>query len=140
MDRFHIYNEIGRGRHSQVFKGRQKKSVEYLAIKRIEKSQMDVVVNEVQLMHALNSPHTLKFFDWYETRNNVWVILEYCTGGDLRSMLKQDVRLPETAITLFGLDLMAGLHYLHTSGVLYCDLKPSNVSASCAMRAQNCFG
>ena len=55
------------------------------------------------------------------------MILEYCTGGDLRSMLKQDDRLPETAITLFGLDLMAGLHYLHTSGVLYCDLKPSNV-------------
>ena len=51
-----------------MFKGRQKKSVEYLAIKRIEKSQMDVVVNEVQLMHALSSPHTLKFYDWYETR------------------------------------------------------------------------
>ena len=40
----------------------------YVAIKRIEKSQMDVVVNEVQLMHALSSPHTLKFYDWYETR------------------------------------------------------------------------
>ena len=110
-----------------MFKGRQKKSVEYLAIKRIDKSQMEVVVNEVQLMHALSSPHTLRFYDWYETRNNVWVIIEYCTGGDLRSMLKQDGRLPETAITLFGLDLMAGLHYLHTNGVLYCDLKPSNV-------------
>ena len=57
----------------------------------------------------------------------MWVILEYCTGGDLRSILKQDLRLPESAITLFGLDLMAGLHYLHTNGVLYCDLKPSNV-------------
>ena len=60
----------------------------------------------------------------------MWVILEYCTGGDLRSMLKQDLRLPESAITLFGLDLMAGLHYLHTNGVLYCDLKPSNVRRS----------
>ena len=58
------------------------------------------------------------------------MILEYCTGGDLRSILKQDLRLPESAITLFGLDLMAGLHYLHTNGVLYCDLKPSNVRRS----------
>ena len=36
----------------------------YVAIKRIEKGQMDKVVNEVQMMHALSHPHTLKFYDW----------------------------------------------------------------------------
>jgi len=78
-------------------------------------------------MHALDSPHTLKFYDWYETRNNMWLILEYCTGGDLRSVIKQDSRPDTGMLRLFGLDLMTGLSYCHSRGVLYCDLKPSNV-------------
>lgn len=127
MDRYHIFNEIGSGRQSQVFKGRQKKSVQYVAIKRVEKGQMEKVANEVQMMHALNHPHTLKFYDWYETRNNLWLILEYCSGGDLKSLLKEDKQLPVASVKLLGGDLLAGLQYLHYSGLLYCDLKPSNV-------------
>ena len=65
MDKYHIFNEIGAGRSSQVFKGRMKKTVRYVAIKRVEKAQMDKVVNEVQTMHALSHPHTLEFYDWY---------------------------------------------------------------------------
>lgn len=66
-------------------------------------------MNEVQIMHKLNSAHVLKFYDWYETRNNLWLILEYCTGGDLESLLKQDGYLPETSVRIFGLDILAGL-------------------------------
>jgi serine/threonine-protein kinase ULK4 len=126
MDKYHIYEEIGKGDFSQVFKGREKKKIEYVAIKRIEKSAMSKVfvlvatvwldlifnlqiVNEVQIMHKLNSAHVLKFYDWYETRNNLWLILEYCTGGDLESLLKQDGYLPETSVRIFGLDILAGL-------------------------------
>ena len=127
MDKYHIFNEIGSGKNSQVFKGRQKKTVTYVAVKRVEKGQMSKVVNEVQMMHALRHPHALKFFDWYETRNNLWLILEYCSGGDLKSLLRVDRQLPVPAVTLFGGDLLAGLQYLHHHGVLYCDLKPSNV-------------
>jgi serine/threonine-protein kinase ULK4 len=60
-------------------------------------------------MHKLNHPHMLKFYDWYETRNNLWLILEYCTGGDLESILKQDGHLPETSVRIFGIDIVAGL-------------------------------
>uniref|UniRef100_A0A7S3K321 Protein kinase domain-containing protein n=1 Tax=Aureoumbra lagunensis TaxID=44058 RepID=A0A7S3K321_9STRA len=127
MDRYHIFNEIGAGRQSQVFKGRCKKTVNYVAIKRVEKGQMEKVVNEVQMMHCLSHPHTLKFYDWYETRNNLWLILEYCSGGDLKSLLRSDGQLPLRSVKLFGGDLLAGLQYLHYSGILYCDLKPSNI-------------
>ena len=60
-------------------------------------------------MHKLENPHVLKFHDWYETRNNLWLILEYCTGADLDKLLKQDGHLPETSIRMFGLDILAGL-------------------------------
>lgn len=41
------------------------------------------------MIHRLSSPNVLKFYDWYETRNNVWLILEFCTGGDLLTLIKQ---------------------------------------------------
>ena len=49
MDKYHIYEEVGSGQHSQVFKGREKMDIEYVAIKRVEKSRMESVVKEVQV-------------------------------------------------------------------------------------------
>ena len=60
-------------------------------------------------MHKLKGAHMLKFHDWYETRNNLWLILEYCTGADLEALIKQDGHLPETSVRIFGLDILAAL-------------------------------
>lgn len=64
-------------------------------------------------MHKLKSAHMLKFHDWYETRNNLWLILEYCTGGDLEALIKQDGHLPETSVRIFGLDIIAAMKVNH---------------------------
>ena len=87
---------------------------------------MNKIVNEVQMMHKFASPHILKFHDWYETRSAFWIILEYCTGSDLESLLKQDGHLPETSVRMLGLDILAGLKYMHSIGILHCDLRPRN--------------
>lgn len=63
----------------------------------------------MQVLHKLESPHILKFHDWYETRSGLWLILEYCTGGDLETLLRQDEHLPESSVQIFGLDILAGL-------------------------------
>lgn len=52
MDKYHIYEEVGSGQHSQVFKGREKMDIEYVAIKRVEKSRMESIVKEVQVRHV----------------------------------------------------------------------------------------
>ncbi len=109
MDKYHIDDDIGKGEFSQVFKGREKKTIEYVALKRSEKSVMSKIVNEVQILHKLDHPHIIHFYDWYETRNALWLILEYCTGGDLESLLKQDGYLPENSVRMFGLDIVSGL-------------------------------
>ena len=44
MEKYHIYEEIGKGRFSQVFKGREKKNIEYVAIKRVDKGRMNKVM------------------------------------------------------------------------------------------------
>lgn len=63
----------------------------------------------------------------YETSNHLWLILEYCVGGDLMSLLRQDMLLPESSIHDFGRDLVISIQYLHSNAIIYCDLKPSNI-------------
>lgn len=40
MDEYHFYEEIGRGEHSVVFKGRRKRTIEFVTIKSVDKSEM----------------------------------------------------------------------------------------------------
>ena len=94
MNNFHIYEEVGRGKYSVVYKvsnfnlwfilkGRKKKTIDYVAVKSVEKNRRKKVLNEVRIFHNLKNRHILKFFNWYETRNHLWIIFEYCAGGDL---------------------------------------------------------
>ena len=76
MDNYHIYEEIGRGKSSVVYKGRRKKSILFLAVKSVAKAKMDKVLHEVQIMYRLEHINILKFSNWYETRNHIWLILE----------------------------------------------------------------
>eukprot|EP00659_Diplonema_papillatum_P006532 gene6532-9978_t len=127
MNNYQIYEEIGRGRHSTVYKGRLKKSVEYYAIKSVDKAQRSRVLNEVTMLHQLCHPNILHFFHWYETNNHLWLIEEYCTGSDVFTLIKQDNSLPEETLATFASDLLAALNFIHSRGIIYCDLKPSNI-------------
>lgn len=127
MNNYQIYDEIGKGRNSVVYKGRKKKSIEYFAIASIEKSQRQKVLTSVQFLRSLSHRNVLKFHNWYETNNHLWVITEYCIGGDLRAVLDLDQRLSENSVRVLGLDLAEGLMHIHSKGVVYGDLKPSNI-------------
>lgn len=72
-------------------------------------------------------PNILKFHNWYETRNHFWIILEYCSGGDLYGLIEADQKLPEDTVKKLTYELLEGLSYLHSLGIIFGDLKPSNV-------------
>ncbi|GAQ82018.1 Serine-threonine protein kinase FUSED [Klebsormidium nitens] len=127
MNNYHIYETIGRGKHSVVYKGRKKKTIQYFAVKSVEKLQKPKVLQEVRTLHSLEHENVLRFHAWYETSNHLWLILEYCVGGNLLTLLHQDTRLPEESIHDFARDLVKALQFLHSNGVVYCDLKPSNI-------------
>lgn len=56
------------------------------------------ILNEVQILHKLDSRYVLQFFNWYESQNHIWLIFEYCIGGDLLNLITQDKQLPEPAV------------------------------------------
>lgn len=127
MNNYHIYEEIGRGKYSVVYKGRKKKSIDYVAVKSVERCRRRKLMNEVRIFHNLNHRNILRFNNWYETRNHLWIIAEYCPGGDLFRLLEEDKKLPEKTVKKFAKELIEGLSYLHENSIIFCDLKPSNI-------------
>lgn len=79
------------------------------------------------MLHSLDHANVLKFYSWYETSAHFWLVLEYCVGGDLKGLLEQDKKLPESSIHDLAYDLVKALQFLHSQGIIYCDLKPSNI-------------
>ena len=92
-----------------------------------DKRLLSRVRNSVMLINDMNHPNVVKFHKWYETRNHLWVVEEYCVGGTLRNLRSQDRYEPECSVRRFGVDLMAGLRYVHGRGITHCDLKPSKI-------------
>ena len=50
MNKYNIYEEIGKGKYSVVYKGRKKKTIEYMAVKSLEKSRRTKLLNEVFIL------------------------------------------------------------------------------------------
>ena len=127
MENYVLYDEIGRGSHSIVYKGRKKDTIEFVAIHCVEKYKRTELQNIVRLTHELDHENVVKFYEWYETTNHIWMVVELCTGDSLDSVLAQDKLFPEETVQRFGIELAKGLFYVHSLGILYCDLKPSRI-------------
>ena len=127
MENYVLYDELGRGTYSVVYKGRKKGSVGYVAVHCAEKTKRKELQNIVRLTHELSHENIVTFYEWYETTNHIWMIVELCTGQSLAVMLEQDGCFPEATVNSFGLDIASGLHYLHGLGILYCDLRSSKL-------------
>uniref|UniRef100_A0AAY4D919 Protein kinase domain-containing protein n=1 Tax=Denticeps clupeoides TaxID=299321 RepID=A0AAY4D919_9TELE len=86
MDNFILYEEIGRGSKSVVYKGRRKGSLQFVAIICTEKCKRAELTNHwrspVRLTHDLRHGNVVSFYEWYETNNHLWLVVERDTGGN----------------------------------------------------------
>ncbi|XP_041533221.1 serine/threonine-protein kinase ULK4 [Microtus oregoni] len=127
MENFILYEEIGRGSKTVVYKGRRKGTINFVAILCTEKCKRPEITNWVRLTHEIKHKNIVTFHEWYETSNHLWMVVELCTGGSLETLIAQDENLPEDVVREFGVDLVMGLHHLHRLGILFCDLTPGKI-------------
>lgn len=56
MNQFSLTEEVGKGKNSVVYKGRKKKTIQFFAIKSIDKNAKDIVLNEVKQFRPWKIP------------------------------------------------------------------------------------
>nr|XP_005485895.1 serine/threonine-protein kinase ULK4 [Zonotrichia albicollis]XP_026648481.1 serine/threonine-protein kinase ULK4 [Zonotrichia albicollis] len=127
MENFVLYEEIGRGNTTVVYKGRRKGTINFVAIICTDKCKRVGVANWIRLTQGLTHKNIVTFYEWYETSSHLWLVVELCTGGSLKSVIAQDECLPEDVVREFGIDLVTGLYHIHKHGIIYCELKPGKI-------------
>ncbi|NXN17198.1 ULK4 kinase, partial [Indicator maculatus] len=127
MENFILYEEIGRGQKTVVYKGRRKGTINFVAVICTDKCRRAEVANWVRLSHEIRHKNIVAFHEWHETSNHLWLIMELCTGGSLESVITQDECLPEDVVREFGVDLVTGLYHIHKLGIIFCELTPGKI-------------
>ncbi|XP_038131705.1 serine/threonine-protein kinase ULK4 isoform X1 [Cyprinodon tularosa] len=127
MENFILYEELDNEGGFVFYKGRRKGSLCYVAIICTDKTQRPEITNHVRLSQDLDHPHIVRFYEWFETSKNLWVIVELCSGGSLESVVTQDRSLPEDIVRMFGWDLVKGLRHIHGLGIVLSDLDPAKI-------------
>jgi serine/threonine protein kinase len=63
----------------------------------------------------------------FQNSKNVFLLLEYCPGGDLGKVLKKVRNFTEEIARIYICEVLLALEYLHSKNVMYRDLKPDNI-------------
>ncbi|CAF1559867.1 unnamed protein product [Rotaria sp. Silwood1] len=129
MDNFLIYEEIHKRDSCIVYRGRIKRSIDFVMIYCVDKYKRHELSNLVRLMYELDHPNVMKFREWYETTNHLWLVMDLCDGGSLKSIIQADGCLPETSIRTIGIHICQDRPPL-SSRLATTDRPESNVSFS----------
>uniref|UniRef100_A0A8C5MYP6 Protein kinase domain-containing protein n=1 Tax=Leptobrachium leishanense TaxID=445787 RepID=A0A8C5MYP6_9ANUR len=76
---------------------------------------------------AAGCPFLVKGYGTFQTKSNLYFVMEHLGGGDLDTFLRRHKRMEMNIIIFFMAELVCGLEYLHKNGVIHRDLKPANI-------------
>lgn len=127
---------IGRGSYSTVYKAHTNRGkYEVAAIKCIQMSTLskkskENLINEINILKQIDHPHVVSMRNFTWDRNYIYLILEYCPGGNLAEFIRSKGRLSEFMVHHFAQQLVLGLSILHSENIVHSDLKPANILLS----------
>ena len=104
-----------------------------MAVKVLEKSKIkdrkDVerISREIKILKQLHHPNVVQIYEIIETDKDLYLVMEYASGGELFELIVQNQKLKERTASKHLQELLAGVHYIHKLGICHRDLKPENL-------------
>ena len=132
-DLYEIKGALGKGKFGLVKLGIHKETGREVAVKIINKKlvgPVDVqqVKSEIDILKIAKHPNIIKLYDVFENEKFIYIIMEYCAGGDLFSYIeKRGFKLKEERAAEIIHKLCTTVYFLHQYGIVHRDLKPENI-------------
>lgn len=123
---FEIIKPISKGAFGSVFLARKKATGDYFAIKVLKKADMiaknqitNVKAERMILMQQADSPFVAKLYWTFQSKENLYLVMEYLNGGDCAALIKSLGSLPEEWTKNYIAEVVLGLEYLHQRSVVH---------------------
>ncbi|XP_065596718.1 maternal embryonic leucine zipper kinase-like [Cyrtonyx montezumae] len=128
---YELHETIGTGGFAKVKLGRHHLTGEKVAIKIMDKvalgGDLPRVKTEIDAMKNLSHQHVCRLYHVIETSEKIFMILEYCPGGDLFDYIVSKGRLSEEEARAFFRQIVSAVAYVHSQGYAHRDIKPENL-------------
>uniref|UniRef100_A0A8D1UKE9 Serine/threonine-protein kinase greatwall n=1 Tax=Sus scrofa TaxID=9823 RepID=A0A8D1UKE9_PIG len=134
IEEFTIVKPISRGAFGKVYLGQ--KGDRLYAVKVVKKADMinknmtHQVQAERDALALSKSPFIVHLYYSLQSANNVYLVMEYLIGGDVKSLLHIYGYFDEEMAVKYISEVALALDYLHRHGIIHRDLKPDNMLIS----------
>ncbi len=133
LDLFEKIGIIGSGGFSTVWKAKCNKISHLFAIKQISKTKvkkqdyLDLILNEKKIMKDLYFPFISNLYCTFQDETNLYFVIDYFSGGDLRYYLMKGKQFSENQIKFILACLIIALEYIYSKKIIHRDIKPENL-------------
>ncbi|XP_058982743.1 serine/threonine-protein kinase 32A [Musca domestica] len=133
FDHFQILRAIGKGSFGKVCIVQKRDSGVLYAMKYVSRSACESrgalggVLKEVELLSSLEHPFLVNLWFSFQDEEDLFMVCDLLTGGDLRYHLQNRVEFSEESVALFVCELGSALDYLQLQRVVHRDVKPDNI-------------
>ena len=130
---FDFLSVIGKGGFGKVWKVRYKKKSQEFAMKEmskaliLEKNCLSSILYERDLLSNFSHPFIINMIFSFQDNNNVYLVMNLVTGGDLRYQLIKNHTFPEKHSKFLIACLVLGLEAIHANDIIHRDIKPENL-------------
>lgn len=123
---------LGKGSFGEVYLV-EKNYKELFAMKVLSKKKImgcnyiKYALTERNVLSYTHHPFIVKLDYAFQTKNKLYLLLEYCAGGDLGKMIQRKGKLEENIVRIYLAEIVLAIQYLHKREIIFRDLKPDNI-------------